>query len=73
MSLALIVIYIMFDAFAKMPLVEVMIFVNTGPVIAMFLSIFVLKEKINYREIAGGFFAFAAVCVIVLGNYLALQ
>lgn len=71
--LALTIIFIMFEAFAKLPLVEVMIFVNTGPVVAMFLSIFILKEKVVWREIAGGLFAFAAVCLIVFGNYLALK
>jgi len=66
-------IFIMFDLLAKVPMVEVSMFFNLGPMAGMVLGLLILKEVIAIPEIFVGILAFCSCGLVILGNYYAAK
>jgi len=59
--------FIIYFCTKLLPIVEVSIFINLGPLITVILGVIILKERIGKLEIVGSFMAFAGVILIVIG------
>lgn len=64
-------VFIMFDLLAKVPMVEVSMFFNLGPIVGVVLGLLILKEAIAIPEICVGALAFCSCALVILGNYYA--
>jgi len=55
----------------KLPIVEVSIFINLGPLCGMILGFLILKETMQGAEILAGILGLSGCTLIVLGAYQA--